>query len=95
MTKWILFSLFAATSAIAQARPSTWTMTCDQDRALVQENGAIVLNYDYQGDNVLYDRFVSDARYCDPGEHLETAYVHASDTDSCIIGYVCRQHQGR
>jgi hypothetical protein len=76
-----------ASVSVAQARPSTTTMTCAQAADLVQANGAIVLG---TGGHT-YDRFVSHQGYCGIGEVTRPAWVPTRDSASCFIGYTCSQ----
>jgi len=77
----------AATTAIAQPRPSTVVMSCGQAAGLVASRGAVVLG---TGGHT-YDRFVSDGRFCLRNEITEPAWVPAGDTRQCLVGYRCRE----
>lgn len=77
----------AVTSAMAQSRPSTLSMSCGQAAALVASRGAIVLG---TGGHT-YDRFVTDTRFCQRNEATEPAWVLAADTPQCMVGYRCRE----
>ena len=82
-----IFIFLAAYSAPAfAARPDTVKMTCRDAAALVEQNGAIVLS---TGPG-LFDRYVSDSRYCGNGERALNAYVPTADKATCLIGNVCR-----
>ncbi len=87
MTKFALFALVLVGASIAQARPSTTRMTCDEAFATVQEAGAIVLN---TGGHT-YDRFVAHQGYCSLGETTRPAWVPTLDVAQCFVGYVCSQ----
>lgn len=80
----ILLSLLV--SSVAFGRMNTADMSCAEARALVKEKGAIVLSH---GDQSLYTRFVSSARYCQTGESTQTAFAISGDEDKCRVGYVC------
>jgi hypothetical protein len=67
-------------------RPESWRFSCGDLRALVQQNGAVVIA---TGPD-LYDRFVAHGGYCMFGEVTVPAYVPARDRELCQVGYVCR-----
>jgi hypothetical protein len=75
-----------ATSALAQARPSTVNRPCASSRQLVFSQGAIVLS---TGPNT-YDRYVRDLSFCEPNQYLSPAVVPAFDTPQCPVGYRCK-----
>jgi hypothetical protein len=75
----------AATSALAQPRPSTQAMTCNQTRALVASRGAVVLNTS----PTTYDRFVASRAFCQINETTEPVWAPTRDTPQCPIGYRC------
>jgi hypothetical protein len=79
-------SLGLAHSAIAQPRPSTTGMSCNQAAGLVVSRGEIVLG---TGGHT-YDRFVADHRFCLRGEVSEPVWVPARDTAQCFVGYRCK-----
>jgi hypothetical protein len=74
-----------ATAVAAQTRPSSVTMTCAQASGLVRTRGALVLGTGEQ----TYDRFVSDAGHCEPGQAVRPTFGPTHDTSSCFLGYTC------
>lgn len=76
-------------ASLAEARPSTTTMSCGQAAATVAKAGAIVLT---TGPNT-YERFVASNAQCLPGEITEAAQAPTTDSPSCTIGYVCKQRE--
>jgi hypothetical protein len=80
-------SLLLTLSAVAQPRPSTTAMSCNQAAGLVASKGAIVLGTG----GYTYDRFVSDARFCLRSETTEPVWVPAADTPQCMVGYRCKE----
>jgi len=78
-------ALLAATESAA-ARPDTRTLTCDGARSLVQSRGAVVVSTG----RYTYDRAVSDQRYCDRGEIVETFIAPTLDNPRCRIGGYCK-----
>ncbi len=82
----VLAALVAGTS-IAEARPSTLSMTCAEAAATVASYGAVVLS---TGPHT-YDRFVVHNGFCLPGEITRSAYAPTLDTSACPLGYTCEQ----
>ncbi|MGU3666863.1 hypothetical protein ACLBX9_21965 [Methylobacterium sp. A49B] len=77
--------VLAAAPAMAQTRPSTTTMTCQQTVRLVQARGALVIGTG----GMTYDRFVRDRSFCEPTEIAKRAFRPTRDNPSCLIGYTC------
>jgi hypothetical protein len=73
----------------ADARQSTTTMSCGQAAATVAKAGAIVLT---TGANT-YERFVATSAKCLQGEFTEPATAPTTDSESCPVGYVCKQRE--
>ena len=69
-------------------------MNCSAARALVVQQGAIVLGtghslYDRNAPS-LFDRYVVSLAYCASTQVTEPAFVPTSDNRQCFIGYTCR-----
>jgi len=76
---------FAISSHPAEARPSTQSYTCQGVQNLIQQRGAVVMNF--KG-NSLYRRFVNSLRYCSfPDNRLKRMAV-PTKTGKCQL-YVC------
>ncbi len=82
----LLAATLAASSAYAQTRPMTPSLTCNQARGIVFSRGAIVLG---TGTHT-YDRYVRDRSFCEINESTELALVPTRDTPQCPVGYRCR-----
>ena len=82
-------ALLAAGSAptLAQSRPLSTSMSCDQARGLIASKGAVVMS---TGPS-LYDRFVSGIGYCTPSETIIPAFVPTKTNPQCLIGYTCME----
>jgi hypothetical protein len=78
--------LSTAGSALSQARPDSLRMTCNQARAFVAARGAVILG---SGPHI-YDRIVSDQRFCTWPQGVQRTTVPTSDARTCFVGYVCR-----
>ena len=74
-----------SSDALAQSNPLTLRMSCNGARALVANQGAIVLN---TGPST-YDRYVAGYGRCVLGEVPDPAWVPTADTPQCPIGYRC------
>ncbi len=81
----LLAASFAAVPTLAEARPDTRALSCEQVRSIVQSEGAITMN---TGPNS-YERFVADRGQCMYMEILEPAYVPTRDLAQCFAGYRC------
>lgn len=80
----LLITTTAAT-AFAQ-RLDTTQMTCNQARSVVARDGAQVL----ASGPLLYDRYVSSARFCSYGEIAQPAFAPTRDTPTCPVGNLCK-----
>ncbi|MFG1314377.1 hypothetical protein [Xanthobacter autotrophicus] len=81
----LLLATLVTAPVEAQARPDTLALSCEEAAALVTKNGAIVLG---TGPNI-YDRYVSQIRYCSGAEQLKAEWVKTRDNPQCFIGYTC------
>lgn len=77
----------AATPALAQERPSSTRMTCQQAARFVLARGAVVLGTGGQ----TYDRYVRDRSFCAPTEVVQRRFVPTLDNPQCFVGYRCRE----
>ena len=77
--------MLVSAPAVAQTRPSSTTMTCQQATRLVQARGALVLGTGGQS----YDRFVRDRSFCEVTEIARRAFRPTRDNPTCLIGYTC------
>jgi hypothetical protein len=80
-----LVLVLLASETIAQGRPSTTVMSCQQARGLVASRGAIVLGTGGQ----TYDRFVRDRSFCEVTEATQQAFAPTRDTPQCPVGFRC------
>ncbi|WP_417688814.1 hypothetical protein [Roseibium sp.] len=74
-------------STPAEARPDLRKMTCAQAQEMVRRNGSVV----FTTGRYTYSLFVSNMRYCDPGELLYTQYGPTKDNPQCPVAYECRE----
>ena len=81
----LLLATLAARPVEAQARPDTLALSCEEAAGLVTRSGAIVLG---TGPNI-YDRYVSQIRYCSGAEQLKAEWVKTRDNPQCFVGYTC------
>ncbi len=73
------------TTLLAQARPDTRRMSCDQATDLVEDSGAIVMTTGRH----TYERIVRNRNYCDHDENIRQVYAPTRDDRRCHIGYKC------
>lgn len=59
-------------------------MQCSQVLAAIQAEGAVILRWRSKRGMALYDRYVSDRRFCRPGEIVGFASVPAADR-ACAV----------
>ncbi len=74
-------------AALAQARPSSQAMVCDQAQNLVRSRGAVVLGTG----QFTYDRYVVHRGFCAATESVRPAWVPTRDNPQCFVGYTCRE----
>ncbi len=80
MRKYLLICALMMTGpAMADPVQVITKMSCAQVQALVQSNGSVVLRWQSPGGRPLYGRYVSDRRFCRPGEVIQIGSVPASD----------------
>jgi hypothetical protein len=80
----IAFSLVAS-SALAQGRPLSPSMSCNQIHALLGSRGAAVIGTGRH----TYDRYVASREFCEINEYLEPVWIPAADTPQCPV-YRCK-----
>jgi len=84
----IAFFLLAMTvDAFAISRRDVSNMSCQQTQALVRSEGEVILRFRSPRNRsaVLYDRYVSDGRYCGSGEQLTRASASSADNEYCPL----------
>jgi hypothetical protein len=81
---WAGVLALAAFPASADAVYSIGNMSCSAIQASVQANGSVLLRWRSKSGAALYGRYVSDRRFCRPGEIINFASVPASDK-SCNV----------
>lgn len=74
---------------IEQSKADTTQLTCEQNRAMVEENKSVVLR---SGDNHfdLYHR--SDFSCGDLMQRMEPAFVRSKNNPLCFVGYTCENY---
>ncbi|MFK0335309.1 hypothetical protein ACIQUB_29800 [Rhizobium sp. NPDC090275] len=80
----VIAILLAASPAAAISRLSPLKITCDQARAAVHDQGAVIFRWTSPRGLPLYDRFVRNSRYCDANEYAEWKRVPTRDR-SCPV----------
>jgi hypothetical protein len=81
----IACALLGASLPSAAAPVYTITgMQCSQVQAAIQAEGSVILRWRSKRGMTLYDRYVSDRRFCRPGEIVSFASVPAGD-QACTV----------
>lgn len=76
----------AAAPALAIERYQTMRMTCDEVQAAVANDGEAILRWQSKRTGMpRYDRYVSDWRFCRPGEAPSFASVPTQDDSACTV----------
>lgn len=77
----------ASANAYAISRYNSQDMSCNRAQSLVSDQGAVILHYSSSGDPglPLYDRFVSDERFCGYDEYAKLSGVPTRDDASCPV----------
>jgi hypothetical protein len=84
----VLALLFAAAgpAAAQTSRPDSLSLSCEQVQASIASKGAAIIG---TGPYV-YDRFVSDARFCASTQYARQDFIRTRNNPSCLV-YVCRE----
>ncbi len=80
-----------AADAQAVSRHDPTRMACAEVQATIAREGAAILRYRSSRTPglLLYDRYVSDGRFCERGEVAFPATVPTADTGACPV-YLCK-----
>ena len=78
--------IFLTAAPVQALRPDTRDMTCQAARALVRQQGALVITTG----RFTFDRIVSGRGFCDHGEETVLKVAPTLDNERCRIGYTCR-----
>ncbi|MEP9388872.1 hypothetical protein [Mesorhizobium sp. KR9-304] len=76
--------LFVAFAASADPVYTITNMSCSAVQGAVRDNGSVILRWRSKSGTSLYGRYVSDRRFCRPGEIINFASVPAADK-SCNV----------
>lgn len=76
-----------ASAGPAHARPDTRTMSCEQARDFIRQNGAVVMTTG----QYTYDRIVANFSHCYRDEEAAIKLAPTADNPRCRVGYYCRQ----
>jgi hypothetical protein len=74
-----------SSGAMAQGRPLTTSMSCNQAQSLVATQGSVVLNTSATS----YDRYVTSGAYCGLGEVPGPGWAPTKDAPRCLVGSRC------
>ena len=76
--------LLVGFAAAADPAYTITSMSCSEVQAAVRTNGSVILRWRSKSGTSLYGRYVSDRRFCRPGEIITFASVRAADR-SCNV----------
>jgi len=76
--------LFVAFAASADPSVTVTNMSCPAVQAAVNSNGSVILRWRSKSGAPLYGRYVSDRRFCRPGEIITFGNVPAAGK-SCTV----------
>jgi hypothetical protein len=76
--------MFAAFGASADPAYTITNMSCSAVQGAVRDNGSVILRWRSKSGASLYGRYVTDRRFCRPGEIITFASVPAADK-SCNV----------
>ncbi len=87
VTLLVLFLAVGSIPSHAISRYDIVSMRCSEVQSVVARDGAAILRYpSAKGSGMtLYDRFVADSNYCDPGDYAKPAFVPTRDNASCVV----------
>lgn len=89
MTRFLLAAAIALASLPAQAitRYNSTSMSCEEVRATIREDGAAIMRYRSTRNPSLplYGRYVRDDRFCKAEERAETVFIPSADRKSCPV----------
>lgn len=79
--------LVAVAPAGAISRYNAWTMSCAEAKSTVRSEGAVILRFRSKMNPSVprFGRFVSDGRFCTPGEIAALSYIPTADNASCPV----------
>lgn len=85
----VLFSFLFVESANAISRYNSMSLTCAQVKAIVSSEGAVIIRYPSKHTRglTLYNRFVKNARWCQPDEYAARKSIPTADQNSCRLRY--------
>jgi hypothetical protein len=78
----------SSTDAAAISRYESTSLSCSTIKAKIQGEGAVILQYvSNQTGNLLYNRYVRNANYCNAYQTTRSKSVPAADTQNCHVYY--------
>ncbi|MBL0371370.1 hypothetical protein JJB09_04960 [Rhizobium sp. KVB221] len=76
-----------ATSVVATPRYSALQYSCGAIQSLIEQHGAAIFRYPSprKPSLTLYDRYVSNKKYCAPHQITERVHIPSADTNRCLV----------
>ena len=87
----VVISGLSTLPAASQARVNSLNLSCSQAKAVVKQRGVVIMSTGSR----IYERVVSNRRYCEIGEQTEAYRTSTADTRSCNVGKKCKVLNGR
>ena len=82
----------AAFPAWAISRYDTGHLSCGRVQSIIRSEGAVILRYPsrFNPGRVLFDRYVSDDRFCDSDKYAKLTTIPTADNPHCEVLF-CQQ----
>ncbi|HEY6631179.1 MAG TPA: hypothetical protein VIZ90_06990 [Rhizobiaceae bacterium] len=77
--------LFVSFEAQAISRYNSTSMSCNEIKATVGRQGAVILRWRGNSGVQRYGRFVANSTFCSASERAEISYVPSADRRSCAV----------
>jgi hypothetical protein len=71
--------------AHAISRYNSTSMSCNEIRATIRAEGAVILRWRSDSGNPRFGRFVYHGGFCESGTRAEISYIPSSDRSSCLV----------
>ena len=79
--------ILVAAPANAISRYNSTSMSCAKVQSIIKSQGAVIMRYPskFNPGNILYDRYVSDARFCEAGKEPRLTTIPSADKAKCEV----------
>ena len=82
-----LVLIISTSSSYAISRHNSQSLSCDSVHAIIDREGAAIMRYQSRRNPglTLFDRFVSNAAFCDTEKYPVPATIPTADTNRCEV----------